>query len=344
MTPCERVKRAITFRHPDRVPRDLWSFPIAMNRYKRETRAIHTRFPLDITGCFEYDSPWTPLEGWAIEKQGGGMWNYTGMYTDEWGCSFNKVLAGVSGEVKEPLMKNLSDTDKIGSPYELLEIRLKKANEFLKHKRTDKFVLGAWVNPFERMQFIRGTPNLYMDIIDESPEFFALRDVVHKYFLTEVEGFAKIEVDGISLADDWGGQNALLISPTLFRTFFKPLYKEYCDIIHNAGKFVFFHSDGYIIDIYEDLIEIGVDAINSQLFCMDIEEIGRRFKGKITFWGEIDRQRILPAKNPDDPRKAVRRVKDCLYDECGGVIAQCEFGGGARPENIEAVFEEWGNV
>ena len=55
-----------------------------------------------------------------------------------------------------------------------------------------------------------------------------------------------------------------------------------------------------------------MDAINSQLFCMNIDEIGRRYRGSITFWGEIDRQHILPSKNPDDVREAVRKIMEGL--------------------------------
>jgi hypothetical protein len=74
---------------------------------------------------------------------------------------------------------------------------------------------------------------------------------------------------------------------------------------------------------------------------MDIEAIGKRFKGAITFWGEIDRQHILPSPDPQVAREAVRRVAKALYDRSGGVIAQCEFGPGANPACVEAVFEEW---
>ncbi len=130
-------------------------------------------------------------------------------------------------------------------------------------------------------------------------------------------------------------------SPKLWRGFYKPLYAEYCRIAHAAGKFVFFHSDGHIMEIYPDLIEIGVDAVNSQLFCMDIEEIGRRFKGQITFWGEIDRQNVLPFGTVDDVRAAVRRVRRALDDGRGGVIAQCEWGIGVKAEDVAAVFETW---
>jgi uroporphyrinogen-III decarboxylase len=143
--------------------------------------------------------------------------------------------------------------------------------------------------------------------------------------------------------DDWGSQKSLLISPKQWRKIFKPLYKDYIDLAHHAGKPIFMHSDGYIFDIYSDLIELGLDAINSQLFIMDIEEIGRQFGGKITFWGEIDRQHLLPFGTTEKIVGAVQRVKDALFKN-GGIIAQCEFGPGARPENVSMVYQAWDDV
>ena len=72
---------------------------------------------------------------------------------------------------------------------------------------------------------------------------------------------------------------------------------------------------------------------------MDMDEL-EQFKGKITFWGEIDRQHILPNGTVEDVREAVSKVQNHFWAN-GGVIAQCEFGPGAKPENVRAVFERW---
>jgi hypothetical protein len=206
----------------------------------------------------------------------------------------------------------------------------------------DGFVLaGTTVRPFERMQFLRGSEALYLDLGYEPAELYRLRDMVHEFYMRELEMWAQSDVDGISFMDDWGAQHSLLISLKQWRSLFKPLYKEYCELIHSADKFAFFHSDGHITDIYPDLIEIGVDAVNSQLFCMDIEELGRRFRGQITFWGEIDRQHILPSGTTDQVRAAVRRVRTALDDGQGGVIAQFEWGNDVSTENVAAAFEAW---
>jgi len=76
---------------------------------------------------------------------------------------------------------------------------------------------------------------------------------------------------------------------------------------------------------------------------MDVADLGKKFKGKLTFWGEIDRQHILPNATTDEVAQAVWLIKSSLYHH-GGVIAQCEFGPGAKPENIYAVFKSWDNV
>jgi len=74
---------------------------------------------------------------------------------------------------------------------------------------------------------------------------------------------------------------------------------------------------------------------------MPIEEIGARYKGRITFWGELDRQHILPFGTPEDVRAAVRRVQAALGDQRGGVIGQAEINKGYPIENIRAFFEAW---
>jgi len=104
------------------------------------------------------------------------------------------------------------------------------------------------------------------------------------------------------------------------------------------------HSDGHIESIYPDLIETGVNALNSQLFCMDMEKLSNQYKGKITFWGEIDRQHVLPSPNPETGRQAVREVAKHLYDPKGGLIAQFEFGPGANPATAMAILDEWERV
>ena len=328
----ERVVRTLRFERPDRAPRDLWTLP-GINMFRQdEVNALLERFPLDLA---------RPTVRYGQGERQWGTPNVVGSYADEWGCVWHVAEPGVVGEVKEPPLADWSALKGFKAPYEILE-----QADFSRVNRgcaeSDRFVLaGTTVRPFERMQFLRGSEALYLDLGYEPAELYRLRDMIHSFFMRELERWVQTDVDGISFMDDWGAQRALLISPRQWQSFFKPLYKDYCDLIHSAAKYVFFHSDGHITDIYPDLIEIGVDAVNSQLFCMDIEELGRRFKGQITFWGEIDRQNVLPFGTPGDVRAAVRRVRAALDDGQGGAFAQCEWGIGVRAENIATVFEAW---
>ena len=68
-----------------------------------------------------------------------------------------------------------------------------------------------------------------------------------------------------------------------------------------------------------------------------------KFKGQITFWGEIDRQQILPLFNEKEIENGVMEIYHALYAD-GGIIGQCEFGPAAKPENVYAAFDTWQNI
>lgn len=162
--------------------------------------------------------------------------------------------------------------------------------------------------------------------------------------MKELEFWITTNVDAIRFSDDWGSQHALLVSPETWRHMFKPLYADYCKLIHSRGKSAFMHCCGQILEIYEDLIEIGVDAINSQLFAMDMAELSKRAKGKITFWGDIDRQHIITSPDPAVGRGAVKKVAAHFYDPAGGVIAQLWVDPGANLDTTIAILEEWEKI
>ena len=330
MSARERVRRAVRFQRPDRVPRDCWVLPWAHDRYPEETRSMQEAYPLDVTFARLHPERLPHMKGQEYER---------GEYVDEWGCRFVNLTTGAVGEVKEPLVATWNDLDKVKPPYEWLEGAFGRVDE--QCAATDLFVITPPLILFERMQFIRGTEQLLIDLMEQPSELFKLRDRVHEFNRFALEKCLQTDVDGIAVNDDWGAQRALLIPPGLWREVFKSCYAEYVTRCHDAGKLFFMHSDGHIMEIFEDFIEIGVDAINSQLFCMDIEEIGRRFKGRIAFWGEIDRQHVLPSPETSDVDRAVVRVAKALYDPSGGIIAQCDFSLGARPENVREVYAAW---
>jgi uroporphyrinogen-III decarboxylase len=289
---------------------------------------IEADFPQDITTIPFLCSEPVP---------GGGNAHAVGTFVDAWGCEFENLQDGIIGQVKNPQLQDWAQAAEVHFPRERLEVDLEAVSTFC--RGTDRFVLaGTCPRPFERLQFLRGSENLYLDLNQPPGELMEFLERLHGFYMEELEIWVRTEVDALTFMDDWGSQRSLLVAPEMWRELFKPLYADYVALAHAHGKHAFMHSDGHITEIIPDLIEIGLDAVNSQVFCMGVEELGERFAGEITFWGELDRQQILPRGTPAQVREAAMRMRDALHRE-GGLIAQCEFGPGARPENIRAFFE-----
>ena len=332
MTPRELVYKTLEFKNSEwRAPRELWALPWAKAHYGAELSSIIKDFPADITSVDPCYAENGISSGDACKR---------GSHTDAWGCVFEMFEDGYIGEVKSPLVEddNWLDASKVHFPAELFSIDTAQINA--QCAATDRFVKAATSpNPFERLQFIRTSERLYCDLADVPGGLKSFITKLHTFYCDLMELWAKTDVDALTFCDDWGSQNSLLINPTLWHALFKPLYKDYIDIAHRAGKKAFMHSDGYTLPIYPDLIELGLDAFNSQLFCMDFDSL-KKFKGKLTFWGEIDRQNLLPYATTDEIAAAVRLVRETFWHD-GGAIAQCEFSVGSRPENVYKVFETW---
>ena len=337
-TSREIVTRCLKFQHPERIPRDLWDLPWAVDHIRADLDEANRRFPGDFGAPAAVYRPSPRVRG---DQYG------VGTFVDEWGCTFTGLQKGVIGEIRDPMVKDLADWKIVKPPYETLPEDRSKARDAVNRSCAGStlFIRGRCnPRPWERYQFLRGTEDAMMDVMTQEKECLQLLRSIHEFYLKEIEFWAGTDVDGIQFMDDWGSQRQLLIPPPLWRELFKPMYKDYCDLAHARGKFTFMHCDGHITEIYPDLIEVGVDALNSQLFCMDMAELGRIAKGKITFWGEIDRQHALPSRDPQVVRDAVRKVAKHLYDPKGGIIAQFESSPGTHGPNMIAIFEEWEKI
>lgn len=329
MTSRERVIAAIKFEGPDRIPVDLWSVPASFKRHGKNQEELLEKYPIDFVHP-NWPAKWDPDNMEPTFR--------LGRYTDEWGVVWENKNEGYSGmDVGHPLEDWRKLKDFRPPAHEWLTISYDDS-----FRDPNKFSLGVGSVLFHRMCFLRGMENLLVDLIDDVPEVHQLRDMLLDYSVRQLSSLARTAVDGIIFFEDWGSQNQLLIPPSLWRSFFQPVYRELFAICKQAGKFIFFHSDGYILEILEDLIELGIDALNSQVWCMGGPEVlGERFRGRITFWGEISRQTTMPHGTPDDIHAAAARMKKYLATPAGGLIGQGEVDDLTPLENIEALLTVW---
>ncbi|MGB9596876.1 MAG: uroporphyrinogen decarboxylase family protein [Candidatus Poribacteria bacterium] len=179
-----------------------------------------------------------------------------------------------------------------------------------------------------------------MDFVEEPEELYRLADMVVDYNLSWINRSIAVGADGVGFSDDWGTQNALMIKPEKWREFFKPLYKRMFDPIKKAGMIVHFHSDGYIIDIIPDLKELGVDVLNLQSNCHNIEQLGKLcYDLRLCVSSDMDRQGILSFGTPQDVKDYFHKIAYFIGSNDGGLFFSCECGSDTPLENIESAMQ-----
>jgi len=331
MTSRELVIKTLNHSPVPRTPRDLW-IPAGIDASRSDDLAeMNVRYPSDIV---------TPETAPAHGKRSQGKPGRMGEHTDAWGCVWQVVEDGAPPKLKFAPLAESGKTSSYQPPTELLErARFAKVNKIC--PTTNRFVL-AWseVRPFDRLRFLRGDAAL-VDLARGTKDIRALLAMLHDFACKELAHWAATEVDGVVFRDDLGSPEGLLIAPEMWRELFKPMYRDYCKILHAHDKFAFFYSEGDISDVFGDLVKLEIDAIHSELRLMNVERLAKRYRGRVTFWGGMDQERLLNPGTSEEFRDAVLAVRKALDFGLGGVIAQCLWDRNVRLQAVAAFFEQW---
>jgi uroporphyrinogen decarboxylase len=331
MNSREKVVRAIQFQKPDYLPVSHAILPSAQYRYGKKLSEIINSFHEDFGWHLLPDLPAEKLP--PLYKPGK---NY-----DDWGTGWFVTVRGRCGiPIDYPIKPDLSDYDNYRWP-EVFGAGVPKYRLYSGHmsgKSDAYYARGGWIVFFEQMQQLVGFDNLLVALTVEIPEVYRLRDDLLKFNLEWIDNWLKSDYQGLHFADDWGSQTNLLIPPDLWRSFFKPVYKEMFSRVKSRGLHVWYHSDGNILEIIPDLIELGVDVLNCQASVMDMNEL-KKFAGKLAFRTDIDRQKILPFVSPGEVKDYIFYLFHQLGTADGGIIACGEISEDVPLENIKAMYE-----
>jgi len=333
MNSKERVSRAIDFRSPDRVPISHAVLPAAQIKYG-DTLS-------EILESVDEDFGWNLLPDLARAdfpapyKRGK---NYDGFQT-LWYCE-QEGICGIPVEFPLDSYEKLQDFK-----WPIFSVPPPAKRFYSGHVSNsgDYYSRGAWITFFEQMQQLRGFNDILIDLMMEPDEIFRLRDELLEWSLSYLDLWLKQGYDGIHFADDWGTQLNLMISPEIWRSFFKPVYKKLFDKVISAGMDVHFHSDGFINEIIPDLIDIGVKVINCQVNVIGLKHVRDNFRGKVCFRTDLDRQHVLPFGKPKEIEKHIHDVFEHLGTPDGGVIACGEIGPDIPLENIRTMYQAFLN-
>lgn len=314
MTPREVVKRSVRFEGADRLPYTL-----------------APEYGTDIAGVGMTPSPD------ARPRTG----------VDEWGSIWENIGVSKLGEVKHPILTDWSQWPSLHIP-DIREPRRWSALAHAREQAGDKFLMAHGISLYERVHFLRGLENTWLDIYTSPDELCRLIDVLVDMNLYAIDQFAEAGADGYMWCDDWGLQRNLMINPVSWQTIWKPRYARVYQAAHDAGLLNFLHSCGDVTAILEDLIEIGLDVIQmDQQENMGLDRLGREFGGRIAFWCPVDIQATMAHGTLEEIRAYCRKMVTTLGRPEGGFIAGWygdPVGAGHRPEAIVAMCEEFLNL
>lgn len=321
MNSRERCIRAIKFEEIDRVPTVLRARPEVVSMLEEHLNAkgfdeICSKLDVDIRFA-----PSIALSGGYIPegveiKEGPYEAAYTIEFRDEYELRRDRwgIISKWSNKtytyqyVDHPLRTidiedyNWPEVDE--ASFELVE-KYRKRNE-------DFCVYGGVIHLFEIAWQLTGFNELMVMMRSNGSKVERILDILNDIRLRQAQLLLEADIDVIYDGDDVGAQNTMILSPSMWRKFLKPRYKLLSDLIHSKGKYFFFHSDGWIEPIVQDLIEIGVDILNPiQPEAMDPTRIRKICGNRIAFEGTLSIQRTLPFGSVEDVRKEVmKRIKE----------------------------------
>jgi uroporphyrinogen decarboxylase len=195
---------------------------------------------------------------------------------------------------------------------------------------------------FETAWRLRGFDNFMVDLLKHPELVDYLLDQLTSMMVPNAQVLARAGVDVLLLDDDVAMPTGLMISPLLWRRFFKPRLARVIALAREAcpDLLVFYHSDGDFTHLVPELIDVGVDVINPvQPDCMDAVAIKRAFGDRLALWGTVGTARLWDLGTPDQVRAEVQVRMETLGP--GGLLLAPAYDVDFAPrENLEAFVDE----
>ncbi len=295
MSRREIVERAITFNNPPRLP-----------------------MKFDVVGVNDcYDVWTTDPTGWS--------WAFQGEAADEWGCVWRQTDVANTGQVTGHPLRDLAAMKDHPFPDPLNPARYEGFERQLEGAQ-DRFVMFCFGHGiFERLHMLHGLAETLMDFYRRPKEMHELIERILEHHIQVLRRCAQLaggRMHAAAMADDWGLQDRAFINLKLFREFFKPRYQRWFAEIKSAGMHPWMHSCGHINEVVEELIDAGLEVINMQQpNTVGIDEISRRYRGRICFESIVDTQATLVRGTLDEIRSEARELLGKWGTERGGFIA-----------------------
>ena len=338
MTSKERVKTAVAHQTTDRVP----VFAAFVPKVAKKLEEKYGAHEDDIGIALGNDIVKTAV-GFETNKNA----STAQQFMTPWGVEYRRTANEMDEYmeiVTHPLAGDESKLDAYTIPDPLEESQYAYTRKAVAKYGKDKWITGSCQQSiFESSWGLRGMEALLMDMALNEDYADALMDKVMQFPLQAGRKMIEIGVDMVWLGDDVSTQRGMMMSIDMWRRFLKPRYARLIEEFKRTRKniVVAYHCCGNCETILSDMIEIGLDVLHSlQPLAMDPVEIKKKYGSRLTLFGGMDIQRLLPFGTRDEILSAGKH----LIDECGRdggyIYAPVHYiQADTSIENIEAFYQ-----
>jgi uroporphyrinogen decarboxylase len=342
MTPRERVLTTLNRKEPDRVPITLDFTPALYEVFKSKTGSgspaeyfgLEPRHVgIGATRLKTDFSPWLGAlpEGASVNEWGeadvpGSMYHFT--------------------DYVHPLAKAQTPQEIRDYPWPdiLADYRWEGFGDRVRDWQQRGYpVCSGMAHLFEQAWHQRGLENFLCDMAQRPEMAETLLGIINDMRIEYSRRAAEAGADVLYLADDVGTQRGMMMSPAMFRRWIKPGHAAAIAAARAVKPdiHVFYHSDGDIRAIIEDLIEIGITVLNPvQPECMDPAWVKAEYGDRLAFWGTMGTQTTMPFGTPDQVRRVVKERIETVGRGGGLVLAPTHVLEPEVPwENVVAFIE-----
>ena len=322
----ERVKRALTFNNPDRIPifkggsGDVFPMiDMPSKQWQPTERNVYPRLYADIIRklrIYRWKRPdWAPKDWWKYDRE----------EVDQWGCYWNKIASDVTmGHPGRPVLDSWDKLEAWEGPDTADKGIYKFFGRLAKlFPRRYKLALVHGNNfIFSRAHMLRGFSNLLIDHLRNPNQLHQLIKKITKIFLINFETWIDMyKPDGFWASDDLGTQEQLFFSPRIFKKFYEDPYKEIINFAHDHDCSFHLHSCGNISEIIPTLIDVGVDSIEFDSPRLNGFDELVQFRGKLPFWACVNIQSVYPNGTPENVEQEVIEMIKTFSTQEGGYLA-----------------------
>lgn len=331
--------KTLYFHNPDWVEANVSIMMATWIKYRDEVEDIVLRHPKLFP---------------EFRKKGKGSVNFDfpdapplyspGFHTDCWGTVWENIEKGLDSIAVEHPLDDWAKFDDWTppDPERDAEFGVRDWDAVKKSIDADKAAGGRGTGGglmhgffYMRLFYLRGFENLMMDFGTGEPKLRELIKIVEDYCVHVTQRYLDLGAEFMGFGEDLGNQTALPISPAMWREWIKPSYEAIIGPCRDRDIPVYLHSDGHILPIIPDLMDVGVTMINPQIRANGLEGL-KQLRGKIAIHLDLDRQ-LFPFASKQEIVDHIGEAFEALYLPEGGLSLNAECEPDVSLENIETI-------